>query len=66
MLLVSGADDPVGDCGEAVKSVFERYKDAGIKDITMKLYAGDRHEILNELDKNTVFADLLGWMEERI
>ena len=66
MLLVSGADDPVGDCGEAVKSVFERYKAAGIKDITMKLYAGDRHEILNELDKDTVFADLLRWMEERI
>ena len=29
----------------------------------MKLYPGDRHEVLNELDKETVYADVLAWLE---
>ncbi|MCI2061250.1 MAG: alpha/beta hydrolase [Eubacteriaceae bacterium] len=65
VLIVSGADDPVGDMGEGVKHVFEQYKKAGIVDVSMKLYEGDRHEILNELDKDVVFADLLEWINSK-
>jgi Lysophospholipase len=65
VLIVSGADDPVGDMGDGVRHVFEQYKKAGISDVSMKLYEGDRHEILNELDKNVVFADLLEWIRSR-
>ena len=32
----------------------------------MKLYAGDRHEILNETDREEVYEDLYRWMEKRI
>ena len=38
----------------------------GIKDVTLKLYPEDRHEILNELDRETVDHDLLKWMEDRM
>lgn len=66
MLLVSGADDAVGDYGKGVERVREMYRRAGIEDLKMVLYKNDRHEILNELDRDKVFADLLGWMEARM
>ena len=62
IFLVSGADDPVGDCGRGVKIVYEQYKKAGIDDITWKLYEDDRHEILNELDRDNVYHDILAWL----
>ncbi len=37
-----------------------------MKDVSRKLYKNDRHEILNETDREQVYADLLGWMKKRI
>ena len=62
LLIVSGKDDPVGDFGAGVEKVHDMMKKAGIHDLTLKLYEGDRHEILNELDRETVYKDLLNWM----
>ncbi len=63
MFLVSGALDPVGANGKGVKKAYQSYKRANMSDIMMQLYEGDRHEILNELDRDEVYADLLTWME---
>ncbi len=65
VLLVSGAEDPVGGFGKGVKKVYEDMKKAGIRDLTMKLYPEDRHEILNETDRQQVYEDLRNWMEQR-
>lgn len=65
LLLVAGADDPVGNFGKSVRNVSEIYKNCGIKDVELKLYETDRHEILNELDRETVYEDLLNWMERK-
>lgn len=66
LFIVSGDKDPVGGLGKGVMVVYEMYKDMGILDLTYKLYENDRHEILNELDKQVVFEDLLAWMNVRI
>ncbi len=66
ILLVSGQDDPVGDLGEGVRRVEKRFRDAGMQDVTCTLYAGDRHEILNELDRKKVYSDILQWITERL
>ena len=66
LFIVSGAQDPVGGLGKGVKDVYDMYKVAGIQDLTYKLYENDRHEILNETDKEVVFEDLLAWMNVRI
>jgi len=63
--LAAGAKDPVGNFGKGVEQVFNMYKGAGIKDLSIKLYANDRHEILNETDKAIVFEDLLTWIRQR-
>ena len=63
ILVTSGAEDPVGDYGKGVRKVYERLRSAGVKDVTLRLYEGDRHEILNETDRRDVYRDILGFLE---
>ena len=65
LFLVAGDKDPVGENGKAVKKVYETYKACQIKDVRIKLYENDRHEILNETDRATVFEDIWMWLEEK-
>ena len=66
VLVVSGAEDPVGSNGEGVARVFRKYERAGIQDVKMKLYPKGRHEILNESNREQVYEDLYQWMDDRI
>ncbi len=66
LFIVSGEKDPVGGLSEGVKTVFERYKKAGVKDVSLKLYPTLRHEILNEKEHMEVYEDILNWMEDRM
>lgn len=34
--------------------------------ISIKLYSGDRHELLNEKDKRQVYEDIYPWIMERV
>lgn len=54
----AGAEDPVGAWGEGVRKAFVVYTDNTDCDVSIKLYLDDRHEILNELDKEDVYADM--------
>lgn len=63
MILLSGADDPVGNMGKGVLLVKKQLEKAGIKNLTCRLYENDRHEILNETDRSTVYRDILKWCE---
>lgn len=58
-----GSDDPVGTYGKTVKALADYYKKTGIQQITIKEYPGDRHEILNETDKESVEKDVLEMLE---
>jgi alpha-beta hydrolase superfamily lysophospholipase len=64
--IVSGDMDPVGDYGAGVHRVYESFRKIGIKDVSMKLYENDRHEILNETDRETVMEDIALWIEKRL
>ncbi|MCR4739368.1 MAG: lysophospholipase [Lachnospiraceae bacterium] len=66
LLLVSGDKDPVGALGEGVKRSEALYREAGIKDVTCRLYKDDRHEIINETDRSTVYKEICEWMQERM
>ena len=65
IVLLSGKNDPVGDLGRGVKRVEKQLRKAGIQDLYCKLYANDRHEILNETDRDVVYGDILAWCEKR-
>lgn len=64
--IFSGDKDPVGEMGKGVKKVAKNYKKVGVQDVTLKLYEGGRHEMLNEINRNEVEKDLLKWLHEHI
>ena len=66
IFFISGEQDPVGDCGRGVKAAYESFRRAGVVDLTLRLYPGLRHEILNEEEKQTVYGDILTWLDNRI
>ena len=66
MLLVSGADDPVGNYGKGVGQVAAWLAGAGVKDMTVHLFPGDRHEILNETDRADVYTWIDRWIDRVI
>lgn len=63
--ICSGAEDPVGQYGKGVMRTYDQYRDAGIRDLRVKIYPEMRHEIINEIGKEEVYQDILGWIEER-
>lgn len=64
--LFSGAEDPVGDYGEGVRKVYQRIKDAGLFDVTLKIYKGGRHEMLNETNRAEVYDDVYDWLRRKV
>ncbi|MDR2610171.1 MAG: lysophospholipase [Clostridiales Family XIII bacterium] len=65
LYLFAGGEDPVGDYGKGVETVYRRLAESGQRDITLKLYPGGRHEMLNERNKTEVYEDVAGWMDAR-
>ncbi len=66
VLFLSGEEDPVGDYGKGVKKAYSDFEKADMKRISMKLYAGSRHEIFNEKNKGEVCEELYPWMLKRV
>jgi alpha-beta hydrolase superfamily lysophospholipase len=66
LLVVSGSDDPLAGGGQLVEVLGQRYRDAGLVDVTVKLYDGARHEILNEINRDEVTADVLAWLDAHL
>ena len=66
IFFVAGSEDPVGASGKGVKAVYQRYLSKGAKNVKIKMYEGDRHEILNETDNQNVYEDLLGWIMKNL
>jgi alpha-beta hydrolase superfamily lysophospholipase len=65
LLIASGSADPLAGGGRLVEVLAQRYRDAGLTDVTVKVYEGARHEILNETNRDEVTADLVGWLTAR-
>lgn len=62
ILLMSGSMDPIGDYSKGVNEVYKTLKKTGHKYVTMKIYDGARHEILNEINRKEVFEDIIRWL----
>ncbi|MCC3355331.1 alpha/beta hydrolase [Bacillus sp. REN16] len=66
MYFIAGDQDPVGNYSKGVLQAADLYKKIGIKDVTVQLYENSRHEILNELNKEEVFNDVINWLDSHI
>lgn len=63
---MSGDKDPVGECGKGVQKAYNNFLEAGMKDVSIKLYPEGRHEMLNEINKAEVYGDILTWLNSKI
>ena len=65
ILLFAGTDDPVGNYGKAVWKVARQYDNAEIEDVTVLLFEGGRHELLNDSSRDEIIQAVLNWIEKR-
>jgi len=65
LLIISGDMDPVGFYGKKVQRLYDDYTKNGMNDVTIKLYKEARHELVNELNHQEVFNDVLAFLDSR-
>jgi alpha-beta hydrolase superfamily lysophospholipase len=67
ILVMSGEEDPVGgEKAASVKELVGRYEANGVGPVTLTLYPGGRHEMLNETNRDDVEADIVRWLDSVI
>ncbi len=66
ILVISGEMDPVGNYGAGLREVHTKLLESGHSQAQLKLYEGGRHEILNEINKDEVYADILAFVENTV
>ena len=59
---MSGDKDPVGENGKGVIRAYQAFRKAGMKDVTVQFYPKGRHEMLNEINRDEVYDDILKWL----
>ena len=59
LFIITGAEDPVSNYSKYTLDLEKRYKAIGLTDVTVKIYQGMRHEILNEDNRQEVYNDIL-------
>ena len=64
--ILSGDEDPVHDNWTAIDRLEQNYRSCGLEDITVKNYPGGRHEMFNEINREDVVAELLGWLDSKL
>ena len=61
--IAGGSKDPVNADLALLHALADRYRAAGLSDVTVSVYDDARHEILNETNRFEVIADLAKWLE---
>ncbi|MGB3111004.1 alpha/beta fold hydrolase [Psychrobacter alimentarius] len=66
MLFISGEEDPIGDMGKGIRKIVTRLNKQNFSTVDIQLYANMRHEPLHETDNQSVYEDILEWLESNI
>jgi alpha-beta hydrolase superfamily lysophospholipase len=64
ILFLSGKEDPTGDYGNGVLKLVQKIRkiSSDSSQIDVKIYDGMRHELHNEIKRDTVFKDIIKWL----
>jgi len=65
LLIICGDKDPVGGFGKTAQALYKFWIALGQTQVTMKLLTGARHEVLNEIDKEKTYNDILQWIKQQ-
>jgi alpha-beta hydrolase superfamily lysophospholipase len=61
--IAAGELDPVHGGLSLLTPLADRYREAGLRDVEVRIYPGARHEILNETNRAEVIGDLIAWLD---
>lgn len=64
--IFSGAKDPVSNQGKGVEALAELYRKLGMEKLSFRRYDEGRHEMLNEINRDEVTADLIAFLENAL
>ncbi len=64
--LFAGDKDPLNRELALLHLLIDRYRAAGLKDVTYDFYPGGRHEMLNETNRDEVIANLVAWINRMV
>jgi len=64
LLILGGSQDPVGMMGKGLPKLASLYKSIGQYNVTLKIYPDARHEILNEINNEEVYIDIINWLNK--
>ena len=62
VLLIAGDADPVNRQLRGIDYLEQTWRKAGVMNIHRQIYAGARHELLNETNRDTVTTDIIDWL----
>lgn len=65
VLFFAGTHDRVGGNSDFIHALVKLYRESGIADVQVVLYPEGRHEMLNEINRDEVYRDLLAWLRSR-
>jgi alpha-beta hydrolase superfamily lysophospholipase len=63
LYIAAGELDPVNANLALLNVLVDRYRAAGLTNVTVRTYPGARHEILNETNRDEVVAGILSWLD---
>ena len=66
VLLIAGSEDPVSKGARGLRALKQHYVRVGLREVSVKVYPGARHELFNETCRDEVTADLLAWLENHL
>lgn len=64
--IIFGDKDFIGKNGNGVLRLRDRYIKLGVKDVICKFYKDGRYELLNEINREEVFEDIICWLNNKI
>jgi len=65
ILVIGGECDPVS-AGKRLNDLAAALRATGNRHVQLRLYPAARHEMLNEINRDEVTADILGWLEQAL
>ncbi len=66
VMMVSGTDDAATHGAKGPTKLERAYIDAGLRDVSLRLYQGGRHELLNDTCRDEVTQDVVQWLQAKL
>jgi len=60
--IIGGTRDPVGENSRGLQRLLEAYRKGGLQNVEHRFYPHARHELVNEINRAEVTADLIDWL----